>query len=238
MPETGEITKVNIGLPRGGICTGLDRLGGGGSSVDQLLNQISTVTGDSIINLQNQITELTDIVNNIETGAGGAQIWGCYYTGSAYSIFGSGTTGIAMTGEFVSDANFDWITFHSGDNKPAEVTQDGWYYITYSVYLQGNNNSGNDGEVSCQLVLDTGSGNTPNADSLAACYVADANNSSADNFTVQKSILLELTAGTLIGVQPFRGGANKIWGAANFGTNDITGSHTHIFIERCNTHIA
>lgn len=53
MPETGTITKANIGLPLG-VC--IDDV----SQAQQIINQLSQVVGDSITNLQTQITNITE----------------------------------------------------------------------------------------------------------------------------------------------------------------------------------
>lgn len=52
MPETGEITKANLHMPVGVCIDDMD-------AIAQAINQIGEVTGDSIINLQQQILNIT-----------------------------------------------------------------------------------------------------------------------------------------------------------------------------------
>jgi hypothetical protein len=159
MPETGDITHANIGLPMG-VC--IDSV----EQAQQIINQISQVTGDSILNLQQQI-------NNIVVGEGSVEVWYCE-DGPQSDLSPDDYIAIAPSDEYPAPDEFLWLSYSGGGTHintlagaggVVTINETGWYLINYGANLQTINTTVFIGSVRGEVYQDTGGGlaSVPNA---------------------------------------------------------------------------
>lgn len=188
MPIEGEITHRNLGI-------NTTPCNPSGKPASQQETSNWSHIGDSILNLQNQITELTEIVNNIEVGEGGLpEVWYAH-DGRIDSIPKANTNPYFLrpTEETVASSEYDWMTYSvlgSGITYgEIEFTEAGTYLIGYAATVAndsendagGGNRTGTQAVVLFYPQVDTGSGYTALTDGKGFCMGKDAWSQSGDS---------------------------------------------------------
>lgn len=240
MPIEGLINQRNLAINTN-PCTPTDATGNGGNSQSEIANW--SHIADSIINLQNQIINLTEIVEDIEVGDGSAtEVWYAYggQHGDIDDTFATTARYLRPDDEVVASSSYSWMTYAVTGSDPTDygqITFDeaGLYLIGYraTIVNDGPVGGGDHTDTIGFAVLfpqaDTGSGYAAMSGALGYSLASDVHidNSITTNTgnTAMAQFLFSAAVGDKVRVAISRQGASS----------QIEVSHEQMWVQKCAT---